>query len=307
MKFNKTFVLGAGAIGSIFGALLSGKNDVTIIGNEAHMHAVGLNGLTISGEMEGNFHLKAKTEITDVLEETLIILTTKAYDSEDAVERIVKLLRRDTVILVLQNGLGNEEIVKHAVQNRAKVLRGITSMAAEFFNPGKVRFWGGKTIIEQDLAAESIVTMFKASGLDAETRENFKAELWKKLIANCVINPLTAIFQVRNCEILADSLLNVRHQIMREAVAVGKTEGLAFPAGFEKQVDKEITFYSNFSSMCQDIMKKRRTEIDFLNGKIVELGRKSNVPTPVNETLVHFVKFLEEKNELSREDQTEKR
>jgi 2-dehydropantoate 2-reductase len=302
MKFNKIIVLGAGAIGSVYGALLSRKNSVTLIGNEAHMQMVSSRGLSISGSMKENFRLESGTEIENVPERTLIILTTKAYDSTSAIERIDKLLKADTIILVLQNGLGNEDIVKCAVRNKVRVLRGITSVAAEFFQPGKVKLWNGKTIIEQDPAAENIAELFNAADLNTIVSQNIKIELWNKLIANCVINPLTAIFQVRNREILADSLRSVRRQIVNEAVAVGRCEGLDFPTGLEKQIDTEISGYSNFSSMCQDIMKKRKTEIDFLNGRIVELGRKSNVPTPVNETLVHLVKFLEEKNELSRKD-----
>ncbi len=302
MKFNKILVLGAGAIGSVYGALLSRKNSVTLVGNEAHVRAVSSRGLSISGSMKRNFRLESETEIKNVPERTLIILTTKAYDSTSAIGRICKLLKADTTILVLQNGLGNEDIVKRVVKNKVRVLRGITSVAAEFFESGKVKFWSGKTILGQDPAAGSIAELFNSAGLNTVVSQNFRMELWNKLIANCVINPLTAIFQVRNQEILADSLRDVRHQIVSEAVAVGKCEGLDFPARFEKQIDTEVSGYSNFSSMCQDIMKKRKTEIDFLNGKIAELGRKSNVPTPVNETLLNLVKFLEEKNELSRKD-----
>ncbi len=307
MKFNRIFVLGAGAIGSVYGAFLSRKNHVTLVGNEVHMQAVSSNGLSICGDLEENFHLESDTQIRNVPERTLIILTTKAHDSAGAIGRIAELLRRDTLVLVMQNGLGNEDVVKRAVKNRVKVLRGITNMAAELFKPGQVRFWMGKTIIEQDQAAKSIASLLEETGLKTTVSENFRLELWNKVIANCVINPLTAIFQVRNREILTDSLQDVRHQIVNEAVEVGKCEGLNFSADLKERIDQEISTYMNFSSMCQDILKKRRTEIDFLNGKIVELGRKSNVPTTLNEVLVQFVKFLEEKNGLSRRDQTEER
>jgi 2-dehydropantoate 2-reductase len=72
------------------------------------------------------------------------------------------------------------------------------------------------------------------------------------------------------------------------------------PKDLTAKIEKEILGYTNYSSMYQDIMKGKKTEIDFLNGKIVELGAKHSIPTPVNETLVHFIEFLEEKNELSR-------
>jgi 2-dehydropantoate 2-reductase len=301
MSFDKIFVLGAGAIGSVYGALLSKGNDVTLIGDKAHIDAVKSNGLTIHGNINASFHLKADTEIQAVPEKTLIILTTKAYDSVKAIEKIKKLLRKDTIVLILQNGLGNEEIVKHATGDQVKILRGITTMAAEFFKPGEIRFWNGETIVEQDAIAEKIADLFNKCVLKTTLSNDISKEVWNKLVVNCVVNPLTAIFRVRNREIVTESLKPVRHQIVKECILVGKAEGMTFPQDLEERIDKELSNYKNFSSMYQDITKCNRTEIDFLNGKIVELGRKHHISTPVNETLVYFIKFLEEKNGLSRE------
>ncbi len=302
MTFKKVFILGAGAMGSVIGGLLSKKNDVTLVGNKAHVEAVNSRGLSISGDVNETFRIKADTQIQEIPRGTLIFLTTKAYDSERAIIRINKLLRKDTVVLVLQNGLGNEEFVKRAVSRKVKVLRGITTMAAEFFEAGKVRYWKGETIIERDVAAEKVADILSASALKASLSENIRDKIWGKVVVNSVVNPLTAIFRVRNREIGAQPLASVRHQIVRECVQVGKAEGIAFPRDLEKVIDREILSYTNFSSMCQDIMKRKRTEIDFLNGKIVELGGKHRIPTPLNETMVHFIKFLEEKNELPRKN-----
>lgn len=302
MNFDRILILGAGAIGSVCGAFLSRSCDVTLIGNEAHVDAVNSKGLSISGDTYGTFHLKADTEIREIPEKTLIILTTKAYDSAKAMEKISRLLRKDTVVLVLQNGFGNEEIVRRIVGSKVKVFRGITTMAAEFFKPGEIRFWNGETIIEQDPVAREIAGTLNAAMLKTSLSNDIDTEIWSKVVINCVINALTAVFRVRTREIVADSLAHVRHELVRECVAVGKAEGIRVPKDLEEEIDIEISNYTNFSSMCQDVMKGSRTEIDFLNGKIVELGRKNHVPTPVNETLVCLIKFLEEKNELPRED-----
>lgn len=300
-SFNKIFVLGAGAIGSVYGALLSKWNDVTLIGNKAHIDAVNSKGLSISGDINKTFYLKADIKIREIPEKTLIILTTKAYDSAKAIKRIKKLLKKDTVILILQNGIGNEEIVKQAASGEVRILRGITTMAAEFFEPGKIRFWSGETILEQSKVAEKIAGIFNECTLKTRLSNDINKEAWNKLVVNCAINPLTALLRVRNYEIAVDSLKTVRYEIVRECVEVGKAEGITFP-DLQKSIDKEISNYTNFSSMCQDIMKGNRTEIDFLNGKIVELGRKHHIPTPVNETLVCLIKFLEETNGISRKD-----
>jgi 2-dehydropantoate 2-reductase len=302
VTFNKIFILGAGAIGSVIGALLSEKNDVTLIGNKAHVEAVKSKGLWVSNNVNETFRLGVGTQIREIPEGTLIFLTTKAYDSEKAVEGISRLLRKDTVILVLQNGLGNEEIVKRAVGYKVKVLRGITNMAAEFFKPGEIKYWTGETTIEHNGAAEEIAAIMNNAFLKASVSNNIKNETWSKVVVNSVINPLTAIFLVKNREIFTKPLAEIRHRIIRECVQVGNAEGVTFPKDLEKGIDKDIMGYTNYSSMCQDIMRGKRTEIDFLNGKIVELGARHQIPTPVNETLVHLIKFLEEKHELPRKN-----
>jgi 2-dehydropantoate 2-reductase len=300
--FNQIIILGAGAIGSALGALLSKKNDVTLIGNKAHVDAVNSKGLKITGDVNGIFHLEADTEIHEIPEETLIVLTTKAYDSKEAMQRIDKLLKKDTVVLVLQNGLGNEEIVKKATTRKIKILRAITAMAVESFKPGEIRYWRGETIIERDVISEKIAEIFNSCSLKTSLADDMANKIWCKLLVNCVVGPLTAVFRVRNHEILRDSLAAVRHHIVRECMAVGKAEAIAFQEGLEKRVDEEISKYTNFSSMCQDIMKGNKTEIDFLNEKIVELGKKNQIPTPMNETFVSIIKFMEERNELSTKD-----
>ncbi|MGB8781006.1 MAG: 2-dehydropantoate 2-reductase [Candidatus Bathyarchaeia archaeon] len=302
MTFNKIFILGAGGIGSVIGALLSKKNDATLIGNKAHVDAVKSKGLLVASNINETFRLGADTQIREIPQGTLIFLTTKAYDSKKAVEGISRLLRKDTAILVLQNGLENEEIVKRAVGYKAKVLRGITNMAAEFFKAGEIKYWTGETTIEHDGVAEEIAAIMNNSGLKASVSNNIKNEAWSKVVLNSVINPLTAIFRVKNREISTQPLAEVRHQIIRECVQVGNSEGVTFPKDLEKGIGKEIISYTNYSSMCQDIMRGKRTEIDFLNGKIVELGARHSIPTPVNETLVHLIKFLEEKGELPRKN-----
>jgi 2-dehydropantoate 2-reductase len=202
----------------------------------------------------------------------------------------------------LQNGLGNEEVVKSAVGGKVTVLRGVTTMAAEFFKSGEVKYWKGETVIDDTAVAEKVAGTLNACDVKTNLSENIRANAWNKVVVNSVVNPLTAIFQVRNSQIAGKTLESVRQQIVQECLQVGEAEGISFPSDLGKEVDKATFSYTNFSSMCQDIMKGKRTEIDFLNGKIVELGRKHRVPTPVNETIVHLVRFLEEKNELPRKN-----
>jgi len=293
MSFQKIFVLGAGAIGGTYGALLSQRNDVTLIGRKAHVDAINKNGLTLSGNINSTFLVKAETAIKEIPSETLILLTTKAYDAAGAVTSIRPLLRKDTVMLVLQNGLGIKDIVEKVVEGKAEIVRGLVTLAAEFFEPGKISFWQGETFLESTQTSERIARVFNENKLKTMISNDMQEEIWKKLIVNCVLNPLTVILHVRNNEIMVDSLKEIRHKIIQESIAVGNAEGVSFESNLEECIERKIARYTNYSSMCQDIMKRKKTEINFLNGKIVELGRKHGIPTPVNDTLVCLIRFLE--------------
>jgi len=295
LSFNKIFVLGAGAIGSIYGALLSEATDVLLAGNKAHVEAINAKGLTLFDGTKKVFFPAATTRIRSIPEKALILLTTKAYDSAEAIAGIGKLLKKDTVILVLQNGIGNEEIVKQVAAKKNTVLRGVTTMAAEFVKPGKIRFWSGETIIESHGDSSKIVDTFNRCGLKSRIADNIINEVWNKLVVNCVVNPLTALLNVRNRMILGEPLKNVRHGIVKECIQIAEAEGILLPQSLDRRVDKQLMHYTNFSSMYQDLAKGNRTEIDFLNGKIVELGKKHAIQTPINETLVSCIKFLEGK------------
>ena len=292
MRTKKIIVLGAGAIGSVYGALLSRKNEVTLIGNKDHVKAIQAQGLNLIGDTCQKFRLKAESEINVIAPNTLILLTTKAKDSIQALEKTKPILRNDTIILILQNGLGNEGLVKERF-GQVEVIRGVTDIAAEFLAPGRVHFWKGKTTIGKSESAKEISRTFAEASLETCISEDITREIWNKLILNCVINPLTALFNVRNNEISSESLKWIRHSIIRECLTVGKAEEIELKLD-PTEVDHKISCYHNLSSMCQDIIKGKKTEIAFLNGKIVELGQKHEIPTPVNQTITSLLKFLEE-------------
>ncbi len=295
MSFQKIIILGAGAVGSSYGALLSRKNDVTLIGNKAHVDAIESNGLLVEGDVKGRFEIAAAVEVGELPPGSLILLTTKAQDMAEAINKIKPLLKKDTIIVALQNGLKIKEFVQESVGTKIDVVRGLVLLAAEFLEPGKVRLWNGPTIIARTKTGEKIASLFRESGIQVTVADDMEKEEWSKLIVNCVVNPLTAVLRVRNNEVGADSLRVIRRRIVEECVRVGNAEGIRFKSGLQADLDRRIGGYSNFSSMCQDIVKGKKTEIEFLNGRIVELGKKHGISTPVNETLVGLIRFMEEK------------
>jgi 2-dehydropantoate 2-reductase len=276
--------------------MLCAKNDVTLIGEKRHVDAINENGLVVKGGMEGILRIKADTEIRELPPNSLIILTTKVHDSQKALAGAVKLLRADTTILILQNGIGNEELVKAVVGDKVHVERGVLHFGAEFLKPGEITIMKGWVVLSNTERGNEIAKLFNESGLETRVTDNLKKDVWTKLVINCVINPLTAILEIRDYEIVVPTLDKLRHGIVLECMEVAKAEGVEFDESLAQSVDKEVSGLKNYSSMHQDLIKGKKTEIDFLNGKIVEIGKKHGISAPINETLVSFIKYLEEKN-----------
>ena len=290
----KIIILGAGAIGSLYGAKLSRLNDVVLIARKKHADAISRKGLKITGVENRIYRLKAATRIKKIGKNTIIILATKVYDSEDAINQIKKLLRKDTIILCLQNGYGSEEAVKKIIGKKYLVLRGVTAVGTSFLKPGIIKMNNiGYTAIEKSGKSKEIAENFDRCGLKAYVSKNIKEDMWKKLFMNCVLNPITGIFKIKNYEIADGKLKPLRDEIIKECLAVAEKDGFKFSFKFVEGIIDGVRKSNNYSSMYQDLLKGNRTEIDYLNGAIVKLGKKYGIKCPVNESLAGMIKFLE--------------
>ena len=288
----KIIILGAGGIGSFVGALLSEENDVLLIGRTEHVDKINKDGLAISGCVNGNFKVKAAEKIEDIEEGSLIILTTKTLDIESSLKEIKSLIKKNNTILVLQNGLGNEDLVRSIVD--CNVLRGIITTATNFAEPGNVICnYVGEISLEDSEFSEKLKNVFNKTAINTGIPKDMKKRIWAKLVFNCAINPLTAILKVKNNELL--KLTDLIKNIAGEIISVAEKEGLKLDSKeiFDMIIKVITDSGDNTSSMLQDILKGKKTEIDFMNGKVVELGKKHKIAIPVNEMLVGMVKFLE--------------
>lgn len=293
-------VMGAGAIGSLFGGILSNAGyDVTLVGRKPHVDAINKGGLRISGLIDVKVGVEALCEPTGGAD--VVLLTVKSYDTEQAVRMIP--IEDDTVVLSLQNGLGNEEIMSDILGGE-HVLGGVTSYGSLFVEPGHVKCTGIGEVVLGELygrvskRAESIREMFLGAGIKSQVSDNIRMDIWKKLVVNVAINPLTAILDVRNGALIehAESKELMREAI-REAVMVAERE--RFPlleeASFNMAVDVASKTAENRSSMLQDVKHGRRTEIDAINGAVVRLGEKDGIETPVNNMFCSLVKAMEKR------------
>ena len=286
-------VLGAGAIGSLYGAKLSKLNDVTLVARQKHINKINNDGLKIVGIEENVYKLKATAKIENIENNTLILLTTKVHDNKKAIDPIKDLIKKDTIILCMQNGLYSENIVKSIVGDRCLVLRGITNVGATFLEPGKVQFSNlSSTKIENSNISEELAENFDKCGLKCSVSENIKQDIWKKLILNCVLNPVSAILRVENGKIADERLNTLKKLIVDECLKVAEKDDVRFDIDFVKIINDAIKDSRNLSSMHQDVLKGKKTEIDYLNGAVVELGKKYGIKCPVNEALVVIVKGM---------------
>ena len=267
----KIIILGAGAIGSVYGALLSRKYDVLLIGRKAHVDKINQEGLNIEWKAEQVFQIKAKETIEqeDITDNTLIILTTKVYDSREAIEKIKDKLKEDTTILCLQNGLGSEDIVKEIVPN--KVIRGLTNSAATFVEPGKVFLDVLEPIFVDN---EEIVKIFDKTKIPTVYETNMQKEIWRKAIINSIVNPLTALMKIKNKELCKPEFREIEKMMHNECITCAEKEGFIFKKNVLSLILELIKESENKSSMLQDIENNRKTEIDFINGAIVKVGEK---------------------------------
>lgn len=289
-------VLGAGAIGSVFGAKLAATDDVTLVGRETHVHAINSGGLRVEGLASETISVRAATEVPALGPNALIIVTTKVGDTAAALSACADNVRDDTTVLCLQNGLGPEAIAREALGGRGVVIRGITQAGAIFERPGVVRYMvKGETVLEQHTRSGAIADTFARAELQCRMSEHIAADVWRKLIFNCVVNPITTML---GCEVggIADPrLAPLKQAVINECIAVGSAEGVQLTGDFLDEIDRIYAPSQNIVSMLQDIRNGRRTEIDYLNGAVVAAGARHQIDCRANAGLTAIIKALEKR------------
>ncbi|MDH5173673.1 MAG: 2-dehydropantoate 2-reductase [Elusimicrobiota bacterium] len=311
----KIAIMGAGAMGGLFGGMLirAGQDVWLIDKHKQRAEKINREGLIIEASKalesreakQETIRIKATTDPQEVGPCDSVILFVKAYDTEEATRNSLPLTGKRTVWLTLQNGLGNIERMSKIV-GKGRVVGGITYQGATVLDMGRIRHAGcGKTVMgeidgKESERIKSISDVFNQAGIETEISDNIEGVLWDKLLVNAVINPLTAIARVKNGQLLESPLLKETMKlIVEEAVRVPLKKGIRLPYEkvFEKVEESCFASRDNISSMLQDILRKKRTEVDFINGAIVSEAEKIGISTPLNRALWNLVKFLEGRTE----------
>jgi 2-dehydropantoate 2-reductase len=301
----KIVIVGPGAMGCLYAFLLtrSGYEAWLLDNSEERAERIRAQGLKIEG-ISGDFRLpfqRISASPRLINKADLLILFVKAYDTVDALESVRELVSANTIILTLQNGIGNVEAIRGAYPHHA-IVAGTTAQGATLLGCGHIRHAGaGETVIggideNSSFHARLIRDLFMSAYIPTVTTEDVTGILWGKLLVNCGINPLTAIMKITNGQVPEiPALCEVMSRAVEEGAAIARTAGITLP--YSDPVAKVIEVCEatsgNRSSMLQDIEAWRKTEIDYLNGALVKYAKESGTAAPLNSFLMHMIKALE--------------
>jgi 2-dehydropantoate 2-reductase len=298
MMMRITFI-GAGAMGGLFGSLMTEAGlDVQLVDIwEEHVRKIKESGLRI----DDDGHIRHVTlDITTDYRQTrpadLVIIFVKGPQTPEAAKAAAQIVARNGVVLTLQNGLGNADILAEVLEPE-KVITGTTSYGSTVLGPGSIRHAGiGPTVIgpwagaDLQRVQEVALTLTKAA-IETEVMEDVKALVWNKLMVNVGINAIVALTHIRNGQLLD---LEVTKELSSRAVEEGMAVAKALGIGVRMDAVEHCWWVAKETgkaraSMGQDVDARRETEIGTINGAIVRLGKELGIETPINLALTALV------------------
>ena len=306
--FKHIAVVGAGAVGSFYGAMLArAGHRVTLIGRPAHVQATTSNGLKLnlatSSETE-IIQIEASTELSSLHTADLILFCVKSTDSASVALQIAPYLAPHALVMSLQNGVENAALIAQHIPHA--VIPSVVYVATEIPAPGFVKHHGrGEIVIgtmqisrlrDPQKTLQDIVLLFGSAQVPVQISQNVMAELWSKLMINCAFNAISGLAQIQYEKLAAlESVRSTQTALVKEVIAVAQADGihLSETVALQAVAQISVTMGSQKSSTAQDMARSKPSEIDHLNGFIVRRGQALGVPTPVNQALFALVKLVE--------------
>ncbi|WP_456267461.1 ketopantoate reductase family protein [Kushneria sp. AK178] len=295
-------IMGAGAVGSYYGALLArAGHEVTLIGRTAHVEAVNRSGLileTASGHE--TLDVTASTAVEALREAELVLFCVKSTDTEEAGTAMAPVIADSAVILSLQNGVDNAERLA-AILGR-KVIPVVVYAAVAMAGPGHVRHHGrGELALGVSPMSEALAGLFERADIPTQVADNVTAMLWAKLVVNCAWNAVSAVTQKPYGALMAiEGTRELVASTVAECRAVAQACGVPLPEDIEHSTLMIAEHMAEQrSSTAQDLARARPSEIEHLNGFIVRQGQAHGMATPINHTLLVLVRALEQGDALS--------
>ncbi len=299
----KVAVMGAGAVGSYFGFLLARAGaDVTLIGRHSHVEAITRNGLYLDSiHFKEAIKIKSTTDLGAIRSADIVLFCVKSQGSETAASMMQQYLRPDSIVLSMQNGVDNVDVIRETIGVEA--IAAAVYVAVQFSAAGKLKHNGrGELIIgyigsQQDESKLDLVCqLFTRANIQCRISNNIKGELWAKLIINCAYNAISALTQSNYTSMMSNQLIkDMMISVVEECQAIVKADGVTLP---DENILEPVLALANsmgnaVSSTAQDLARGKATEIDAFNGYVRRRGLALGIPTPVNTTLYSLVKHLE--------------
>lgn len=298
----KIGIIGSGAVGSLFAAhlsLLESEETWVYDVSPPHVEAINSKGLRLTGVGEVLGHPRATTDPAELPALDFAIVATKGMHTRSAIEATAPALSGGAVCSV-QNGIGNEEVIAEFV---SKVIRGTTFPAGKLLEPGLVQWdTAGSTWIgpfEPSPApmgdVRTLADLLTRSGMETLALEDARGAQWTKLIFNAASNALCSLTQLPHGRAALDEAVR---WVMDGVIEEGKAVAAALGIEMEKDpaqllVESVEPALDHKPSMLQDVLARRVTEIDQLNGGIVRFGQEAGIPTPLNQAAYGLIKGLE--------------
>ena len=321
---NRIAIIGAGAIGSVVGGLLTkAGRDVTLVDQwPEHVETMRAKGLRLSGTI-GDFVVPVRAlhmhELQAVREPfDAVFIAVKSYDTEWATAMAVGYLGADGVVVDFQNGINDDRVA--AVAGRQRTLGCVITISAGMYEPGhamrtdtgQIGFKIGEHDGRDTERARELAAIMSAVA-ETKVTTNLFGERWSKLAINCMANPLSGLTGLGTLAVRTDpKIAAIGVHVGAEAILVGRAVGHEVEPIYGIPTQRYVDAYRGAGlaallediaaiarqrgggepSLLQDVRKKRRTEIDYLNGYVCEQGRKHGVPTPFNDAVVGTIRAL---------------
>jgi 2-dehydropantoate 2-reductase len=223
------------------------------------------------------------------------LVLVKAWQTKRAADQLAESLAEEGVALTLQNGLGNDSMLA-AILGSARVSQGVTTIGATLNAPGVVCQGGvGPVNLEPDERLSAMEMMMREAGFDVSVVDNIQSLVWGKLVVSSALNPLTALLRVKNGEILdSPQGLALMGNLAHETAKVAKAMGISLPFKNPERAVEAVALKTaeNLSSMLQDVLRGVQTEIDAINGAVVQLAAENGLKVPVNQTMWSLIKAI---------------
>lgn len=302
-------ILGAGAMGGLYGGSLAlvGHEVVFLDVSQATIDAINQKGLSLTTNA-GSHIIKAKACTAQEAEGPfdLMILFTKTIHSESALESAKRLFDENILVLSLQNGLGNQEVIeKFLPQNQ--ILIGMTGYPADAKGPGVVESHGSSFTAFMNAdgvitgKARQIADEITKAGLSGTVTPDVYVYIWEKVSFNAAVNSLTSVTRLP-CGVMAEKGgRELAFALAQEGVDTANALGYKVDGAKVREMLEHafVDHYNHKPSMLQDVLAKRQTEIAFISGAIAAAAQKAGVPAPINQTLATLVSILQNSYDIS--------